>query len=273
MGSPEHLAAFLRARREQIDPEDVGIVSTGPRRVPGLRREELAALAGISPDYYMRLEQGRDHRPSEQVLDALARALQLDDDTVAYLYKLARPAPQLAAPDVGEAVSPEIQDLLDAWEKTPALVQNRRLDTLASNTLAQALSPALRPGANSLRAVFLDPVMQAFYADLPLVQRRIVAYVRAKIGDDFHDPELIALLDELQQNSQVFSEIWGRHKVLGIDATGDTGFLHPEFGIIYLRYWTLSLPGADGFTLLIYNAAPGSFSAQALIRLALSATS
>ena len=269
MGSPERLAQFLRARREQVQPEDVGLESVGRRRVAGLRREELALVAGVSADYYMRLEQGRDHRPSEQILDALARALRLDDDAIAYMYKLARPAPHLAATDpTDDSVDPGLQQLLDAWATTPALLQNRRMDTLASNALAQALAPALRPGANSLRALFLDPDLQACYDNLPLVQDRAVAYLRAKIGDELDDPALTSLLAELDQGSPTFRELWSHHDVLGIGATGDTGFRHPKLGTINLRYWTLSVRGAEGLTLLVYNAAPGTRDAAALAMLA-----
>ena len=272
MGSPERLAEFLRARREQIQPEDVGLESIGRRRVPGLRREELALLAGVSADYYVRLEQGRDHRPSEQILDALARALLLDDDAIAYMYKLARPSPQPATTSPTEdTLGPELQQLLDAWAATPALLQNRRMDTLASNALAQALAPALRPGANSLRALFLDPALQACYENLPLVRDRAVAYLRAKVGDELDDPALTDLLEELD-GSPDFRELWARHDVLGIGATGDTGFRHPELGTINLRYWTLSVRGAEGLTLLVYSAAPGSRDAEALATLATLAT-
>jgi hypothetical protein len=160
------------------------------------------------------------------VLDALARALCLDDDAIAYMYKL------------------------------------------ASNAAAQALAPALRPGANSLRALFLAPELQACYHDLPLVQNRAVAYLRAKVGDELDDPELNELLEELDQGSPEFRELWARHDVLGISATGDTGFKHPQLGTINLRYWTLSLPSVEGLTLLVYSAASGSRDAQALAKLA-----
>jgi transcriptional regulator with XRE-family HTH domain len=160
------LGEYLRARRGLISPESAGIPHIGRRRVPGLRRDELSLLAGVSTDYYVRLEQGRDRHPSPQVLDALARALQLDDEATAHLHALA--APERRAHRSGrrpERVPSSIQQLIAGWHGAPAFVQGRRLDVLAANPLATALSPHLTPGVNQLRAAFLDPAVRTLYGD------------------------------------------------------------------------------------------------------------
>src|SRR6202042_1843883 len=133
MGTSRELAAFLRARRELLKPADVGLPDSERRRVEGLRREEVAMLAGISTEYYLRLEQGRDHQPSDQVLDGLARALQLDEDAAGYLRELARPPPRPPRRSVPERVDPVVQTLIDSWSLTPAFVVNRNMTILASN--------------------------------------------------------------------------------------------------------------------------------------------
>lgn len=140
MDRSHQLAEFLRARRARMKPEDVGISDGDRRRVPGLRREELATVAGLSADYYTRLEQGRSHRPSEKVLEALARALRLDADATAHLFFLGRAVQSVASPDPKqkERVPPELRDLLDGWTTTPALIHGRWLDVLASNRLARS---------------------------------------------------------------------------------------------------------------------------------------
>jgi len=181
------------------------------------------------------------------------------------MYELARPAPPLGhSPDRAGAVPRDLVDLLDAWATTPALVQNRRLDVLASNALARALTPALLPGANSLRATFLDPEQQARYTNLRLTQARVVAYLRGKVGHELDDPLLAELIDELTRESADFGELWPRHDVLAVGATGDTGFEHPVVGTIRLRYSTFNVSDAEGLTLLVYHAVPGGDDARAL---------
>lgn len=201
MDRAHQLAQFLRARRAQIKPEDVGISEGDRRRVPGLRREELATLAGVSGDYYTRLEQGRGHQPSENVLEALARALQLDDDATAHLFALGRTVPSVASPRPAkqECVRPELHDLLDAWTRIPALVHGRWLDVLASNALARALTPLSEPGTNILRSVFLNAEVRERYADPQWVMAAGVAYLRASVRGDADDPHLTSLVHELSQ--------------------------------------------------------------------------
>src|ERR1700758_548831 len=152
MEASRGLAGFLRARRELLKPDDVGLQGGERRRVEGLRREEVAMLAGISAEYYLRLEQGRDHQPSDQVLDGLARALQLDEDATTYLRELARPTPRRRRDSVSERFDPAMQTLIDSWPLTPTFVVNRNMTILASNRVARALSHFFTPGENLLRA-------------------------------------------------------------------------------------------------------------------------
>ena len=190
MPSGNALGEYLRARRELVSPESAGIPHIGRRRVPGLRRDELSLLAGVSTDYYVRLEQGRDRHPSAQVLDALARALQLDDDATAHLHALAGPERRThhsgQRPD---RVPPSIQQLIAGWHATPAYVQGRRLDVLAANPLASALSPMFTPGVNLLRAAFLDPSVRTLFGDQwESLAHNTIAGLRALIGPEVDDP-------------------------------------------------------------------------------------
>ena len=159
------LGDYLRARRGLLHPEDVGLPNLGRRRVPGLRREELAMLAGISSNYYQRLEQGRSHRPSAQVIDALARALQLEEGAAAHLHAISGTTSARHRPQERERVPASIEQLMASWPGTPAFVQNRYMDVLAANALAYALSPSLAPGVNLVRSAFLDPEVRARLRD------------------------------------------------------------------------------------------------------------
>ena len=270
MDRAKRLGEFLRARREQVTPADVGLPTDERRRVPGLRREELAMLSGVSADYYVRLEQGRDHRPSEQVLDALARVLRLSDDATAHLYELARPAPPVrrASRAADAPVPPVLQELVDTWGTTPAIVQSRHLDVLASNAIARALSPCYEPGTNLLRGIFLDPAIRELHGDdLDHILGEAVAAFRAWVGGDTDDPELQALVGELSLKSARFRELWARHDVQA-SMTGAKRFLHPTVGPFLLSYQVLSVPGTEGATLCVMHAAPGTADAQALALLA-----
>ncbi|WP_210493710.1 helix-turn-helix transcriptional regulator [Patulibacter sp. SYSU D01012] len=270
MERAKRLGEFLRARREQVTPDDVGLPTDERRRVPGLRREELAMLAGVSADYYVRLEQGRDHRPSEQVLDALARVLRLGDDATAHLYELARPAPPVRrASRAADAPVPAVlQELVDTWGTTPAIVQSRHLDVLASNAIARALAPCYEPGVNLLRGLFLDPAIRELHGDeLDHVLGEAVAAFRAWVGGDTDDPELQALVGELSLKSEGFRELWARHDVQA-SMTGEKRFLHPTVGTFRLRYQVLAVPGTEGASLCVMHAPPGTADAQALALLA-----
>ncbi|MEV5772390.1 helix-turn-helix transcriptional regulator [Streptomyces antimycoticus] len=261
--SANRLGEYLRARRELVRPEDVGLPAVGRRRVPGLRREELALLAGISSDYYLRLEQGRDRHPSEQVLDALARVLRLDDDATAHLHRLARPAPRRRRPRRPERVPAGIQQLVLSWTRNPAFVQSRYMDILFANPLAIALSPLCRPGVNVVRALFLDPeIREAHGSDATTAG--VVAGLRALVGPDVDDPPLAELVGELSVRSERFRRLWARHDVKPKAGAGTSTFRHPQIGPIELSYEKLAVTGTEGQLLVVYHAAPDSPAEQAL---------
>lgn len=259
---------FLRARRELVRPADVGLPDHGRRRVPGLRREELALLAGVSADYYTRLEQGRDQHPSEQVVDALARALRLDHDATAHLHQLARPPRTAPPPRVVEQVRPGVLELLDAWDRTPAFVTGRHLDVLAANRLALALSPMHTVGGNLLRTIFLDPAAGAEHPDLEAFSERLVSTLRGAVGGALDDPAFLALVRELSHASDRFRRLWDRHLVRD-RSDGVKRFVHPDLGEIELPYETFAVNGhgAEGQILVAYHAAPGGPAHRALARL------
>jgi transcriptional regulator with XRE-family HTH domain len=256
------IGEYLRARRELIRPEDVGLRDNGHRRVPGLRRDELAMLAGISTEYYTRLEQGRDRRPSPQVLDAIARALGLDEDATAHLHALG--TPDTPRKRHTERVRPGMRALLDAWHDTPAYVQGPFQDVLAANRLAIALSPIFTPGANIVRSVLLDPAVQEF---LPGWQSRIpslIAALRQMAGPEVDDPRLTALVGELSVKSDLFRRLWSRHDAKPHPGGGVHHLRHPIVGDLELHYEKFAVAGAEGQLLVVYHAEPASPTAQAL---------
>jgi transcriptional regulator with XRE-family HTH domain len=258
------IGRFLRARRELVQPEDVGIEAYGRRRVPGLRREELAMLAGVSVDYYVRLEQGREQHPSEQVLEALARALQLDDTAARHLQELARPPARRRRPSARpQRVRPSVQRLMDGWSHTPAQVLGRCLDVLASNSLADALHGRPIRGTNAIRSVFLDPGAHEFYADWEDVAGDTVAWLRAVAGADLDDPRLTELVGELSLKSETFRRLWARHDVRE-KTSGTKRFVHPVVGELSLGYESFAIGGAPGQILTVYHAEPGSRDERAL---------
>ncbi|MFJ9031669.1 helix-turn-helix domain-containing protein [Streptomyces sp. NPDC102274] len=268
MAAASNLGDYLRARRERVRPDDVGLPGGDRRRVPGLRREEVALLAGISVEYYLRLEQGRDQHPSDQVLDSIAGALRLEADAATYLHELARPARTARRrPSRPERVSASVQSLINNWNTTPALVQGRYMVTLAANPMAVALSPFFASGVNSLRAAFLEPEMRTFYRDWDAMTAKVVAYLRSVIGGDLNDPRLVELIGELSLHSERFRTLWAgidvRHKTSGVSL-----MLHPQVGALDLRYEKLALPGAPGQMLVTYHAEPGSPSHERLQLLA-----
>jgi len=270
MQSVNALGEYLRARRELVSPESAGIRHIGRRRVPGLRRDELSLLAGVSTDYYVRLEQGRDRNPSTQVLDALARALQLDEQATAHLHALAASGRRVRrSGQRPERVAPSIQQLIAGWHNTPAFVQGRRLDVLAANAPATALSPLFTPGVNLLRATVLDPAVRDLYGDQweSLVQSTIAA-VRALVGPDIDDPLLDELVGELSVRSDVFRSLWARHDVRARISGGMRHLHHDRVGELELHYENLEIAGSEGQTLIIYHADPGSLTARALELLA-----
>ena len=268
MDADNRIGQFLRARRELVRPEDVGLPDLGRRRVPGLRREELAMLAGVSVDYYVRLEQGRERHPSEQVLDALARALQLDGDATAHLQELARPAPRRRRPaSRSERVRPELLQLMDAWTETPAFVMGRCMDVLAANSLTLALHDGFRKGTNLVRLVFLDPAAREIYPDWDEVAQDTVAVLRSSVGPDLDDPRLIELVGEVSVKSDEFRRLWARHDVRE-KTHGLKRYGHPLVGELTLRYESFLVAGNSGQMLVVYRAEPGSDSERALALLA-----
>ncbi|MDO8210375.1 helix-turn-helix transcriptional regulator [Conexibacter sp. CPCC 206217] len=264
MPDDNRLGAFLRARRELVTPEQAGVTAYGRRRVPGLRREELAMLAGVSAAYYVRLEQGRDRHPSEQVIDALARVLQLDDDALEHLRALAAPTTRRrrSASARPERVRPELARLVAA-QPTPATVLSRHMDVLAANALASALHPSYRAGRNIVRDVFLDAGARAQYVDVPRRCASSVASLRAAVGADLDDPRLTELVGELSLKSDEFRRLWARHDVHE-KSGGSKSYDHPQLGELTLAYQSFNVPGTAGQLLLIYTAPPDSAAEQSL---------
>ena len=265
MASSGRLADYLRARRERLRPADVGLaVGTGQRRVVGLRREEVAILAGISTDYYLRLEQGRDVRPSTQVLDALARALQLDPVATEYLHSLTQPPSDAGD---GDTVQESTRWLIDSWPLTAAVVHNRYIDVLASNALARALNPNYRIGVNSVLSLLLDPFEQTFHADWEALAARSVALLRATAEAHGGDQRLRAVVAEGSAGSTMFREFWERHDVT---RAGDGVHVvnHTQAGQLTLHFRRLPLVGTEGQSIFLYSARPGSSSEAALRQLA-----
>src|SRR6201996_3865068 len=264
---PNTLGEYLRARRELVTPESAGLPQFGVRRTPGLRREEVAMLAGISADYYLRLEQGRDRNPSVQVLESLARVLQLDETGTSYLLSLGREEPRRARRRPRkETVPPGVLQLL-ATINLPAFVEGRYFDVLAANPLATAISPRLVAGRNRLRDVFLDPAEQALYPDWDQATANVVAGFRKSVGTDTDDPRSIELVGELSLASDRFRALWARHDV-GVYRGAGVTLDHPQVGPIGLNREKLAINGTDGQVLAIYHADAGSGNAEKLALLA-----
>ncbi|HEY4278780.1 MAG TPA: helix-turn-helix transcriptional regulator [Conexibacter sp.] len=256
------LAAFLRARRARLMPSEVGLADGARRRVPGLRREEVAMLAELSVTYYVRLEQGRDRRPSGDVVEALGRALQLDDAAARHLRVLAGVAPRPAAEAGPPAVRDELRRLLELHVAVPAFVIDRCSDVLAANRLATALHPSYQPGRNLLRDVFLDPQARAAYddSDLPALLRDGVAALRATRASGAAGTD--ALVADLMASAE-FAALWASHEVIEKRA-GSQRFRHPEAGPLELDAEVFEISGTPGQRLVVFHPAPGSVSEQRL---------
>ena len=261
------LGSFLRARRELVTPQQAGLPGVGVRRVPGLRREEVAMLAGISADYYLRLERGRDRHPSVQVLESIARVLQLDDDHFAHLMTLVAEVPR-RRPRRPRRQSPPtgVLKLLDGLAQ-PAFVEDRYFDVLAVNRTATALAPGLVVGGNSLRDLFLDPATQALYPEWENVTECFVANLRQVVGTDVDDLRFIELTGELSLASPRFRQLWARHEVRGQRGT-PLRFDHPQVGELTLNRERLSINGAEDLMLVVFHADAGSRDAEKLSLLA-----
>jgi transcriptional regulator with XRE-family HTH domain len=269
MSGENVIGEYLRARRELVQPEDVGLPRPGARRrVPGLRRAEVAILAGVSAEYYMRLEQGRDQHPSSQVLDALARALQLDEDATAYLHRLAQPGThRRPRRPRSERVPATVTGLIDSWDLTPAYIQGRYTNVLAVNTLAAALAPFYAVGTNLLRAAFLDPRVRDMHPGWEHTTESMVAGLRATIGPDTDDLQLNELIGELSVRSDRFRSLWARHDARP-KPPGPTLMDHPQLGRLELHYHRFPIPATEGQEIVLYHAERGSRTAQSLALLA-----
>ncbi|MFD9893384.1 helix-turn-helix domain-containing protein [Amycolatopsis sp. NPDC059027] len=277
------LGEFLQARRAQVRPADVGLPPLGERRrVPGLRREELAQLAGISASYYTRLEQGQSRGASPGVLDAIAEVLRLDRDERDHLRRLAA-APRRAkgTKPAPERVSPATLDLLRLIADVPALVQGRRTDVLGWNALGHALlaghldaaapdTPADRP--NMARMIFLDAHSRELYADWPRKARAMVGNLRLAVGRYPDDAALAALIGELSMKSPEFATLWADHRIRPCDAA-DYELRHPLVGALTLTQQAFDVARAPEQMLVTMTAPPGSASQHALTLLAQAATS
>lgn len=259
--STNRLGEYLRARRALITPERAGIPGGSNRRVPGLRREEVAFLAGISSDYYLRLERGRDTHPSPQVLQSLARVLQLDEVETDHLLLLGAPR-QRVRPHPrqhSERVPARLHHLLGALE-LPAFIEGRSFDVLASNDLAVAFSPRLVPGRNRLRSLLLDAEEREFHEDWETAVAGFVAAFRGSVDEDDPDPRAVSLVGELSVASARFRALWARHDVRRLIG-GVTTVNHPMLGRLRLNRDKLAV---DGLTLVVYYADAGSSDAERL---------
>ena len=255
------LGDYLRARREQIQPEEVGLVPGARRRVAGLRREELALLAGISSDYYLRLEQGRDKNPSAQVLGALARALRLDVKATEYLHQLASPTGGRRDASGAEVAADGTEELIEQFAM-PAIVASRCQDVLAANRIARALSPGFAPGRNFLSWRLLDPEARELYVNWDAATDVAVSGLREAAGSDPNDPRVRSLIDELSATSERFRELWARADV-GYRADV-VHMRHPRVGDLYLHPNRFNSPHSGGQHMLTYRAEPDSDTAKAL---------
>ncbi|MGW4461611.1 helix-turn-helix transcriptional regulator [Micromonospora sp. NPDC004704] len=270
-GNPE-LRDFLRSRRARITPAEAGLTPhPGSRRVPGLRREEVAQLAGMSVDYYVRLERGRNLNVSESVLDALARALRLDETERSHLFTLARPSRAQRHPMPPQRVRPGLHRVLETLADTPAMITGHRMDVLASNHLARVLYTdfeALPPRErNMARYLFLDESARDLYVDWDEAARGTVAALHLYAGRHPHDPRLAELVGELSVRDRDFRRWWAAHDVLR-HSHGSKRYRHPLVGELTLAYEALTPSGDDEQILGVYTAEAGSASEEALRLLA-----
>ena len=273
MDPANEIAEFLTSRRAKVTPDQVGLPTYGPRRVKGLRREEVASLAGVSVEYYKRLERGNAGGVSDGVLEALARALQLDDAERAHLHDLARAVNPVAPKrrrTTQQRVRPVVQRIVDAMA-TPAIVRNSRVDYLSANPLGRALyAPVFESPeqpANSARFTFLDPAAHDFYVDWERAAKDLVAHLRSEAGRNPYDKNLSDLVGELSTRSADFRTWWAAHNVR-FHQTGVKRLHHPIVVELELSYEVMELSADSGLTVAVYSAEPGGRSEQALDLLA-----
>jgi transcriptional regulator with XRE-family HTH domain len=274
MDTRAEVREFLTTRRARLTPDQVGILGGGNRRVPGLRRSEVASIAGLSVEYYAKIERGDIAGASSSVLEAIAAALQLDDTERAHLSDLARASDGIPAsgrarrrPARSAAPRPSLSWALDALTDAVAFVRNPRQDLLATNALGRAFyAPVLGEGGrtpNLARFQFLDPASHDFYPDWDRFAEMCVAIMRAEAGRDPHDRALQDLVGELSTRSELFRRLWGAHDVR-THGSGTKRFNHPVVGEVVLAYEELAITADPGQILMIYTAEPGSPSADRL---------
>lgn len=252
----DDLAGFLRTRRSRVDPASVGITVDSRRRVEGLRREEVAHLSGVSVDYYVRLEQGRATQPSEQVQDALARVLCLDETERGHLGRLAGGRRRRMSAPAGR-VRPELLQILDLTVGAPAMIMNHRMDVLAANRLARLLYGHSVPGLNTARHIFLEETERGLYADWETCTLDAVGHLRLAAGTYPDDPGLASLIGELAMGSERFRRLWARADVRA-RTHGRKAFRHPLVGLLELHQENFALPDESGMELVVLSAPPGS---------------
>ncbi|MFG2776415.1 helix-turn-helix transcriptional regulator [Streptomyces prunicolor] len=260
----EGLGQFLRSRRERVGPTDVGLSGSGRRRVPGLRRDEVATLAGVSPSYYSRLEQGRELSPSVRVLEAMARVLRLTEEDRLELFRLARPTDRRTkSPSRVERVRPHLRQLIESWTRTPAFIIGHAQDLLATNALADALYRDFAQHDNVLRMLFLDPAAKTFYRSPERAKDRAVADLQQTAASTPEDPRVLELVGELSVRSGEFRSLWAR-EYTRVPPYEVKRMRHSVVGDLELRHEALNIRSAPGQQLIILQAEPDSPSADGL---------
>jgi transcriptional regulator with XRE-family HTH domain len=256
------LGDFLRASRARLEPADAGLpIGAGARRVAGLRREEVAVLAGVSADYYARLEQGRERNPSAQVIDAIGRAIRLSPDEHAHLYRLARLSPARTVDDL-DTVHPTLRHLVDTFPASAAYVLGPAFDVLATNQVADALLAPFAPERNMIRILFTHPAARTVFAEWPTVTQATVHALRLNAGHFPDNPRITGIVDEMTGRSADFRALWADHTVGGLTRAFKV-FVHPVEGRIELTYQTFDVTDAPGQQLLVGTPMPGSTAAVA----------
>ncbi|MFE7132397.1 helix-turn-helix transcriptional regulator [Streptomyces sp. NPDC057638] len=259
-GTP--LGDFLRARRGALKPHDVGLPEHSRRRVPGLRREEVAMLAGVSADYYIRLEQGRENSPSSHVLDAVAQALRLDAEAADHLQRLCRTTSRRPHDRGGTDVSRDLLRLMDGWGHTPAFVISPALDIMAGNSLATALHSGFDAFDNLARMVFADPAGREFYQEWERAAHSCVAELRSAYGYDPGSARIAEVVADVSERSQEFAAIWRLHEVKSKSQEGKH-LRHPQVGDLHITFAAFTVNGAPHQQLVVYQAEPSSPTAAA----------
>ncbi|SNT64019.1 Helix-turn-helix domain-containing protein [Streptosporangium subroseum] len=251
-----------------MSPDEVGLPrGVKHRRTPGLRRDEVAELASISTNYYMRLEQGRERCPSDQVLNALARVFHLDAEATEHLHELAHPRALRCGVDGEDGkVNSQVLQLMDRWDQMPVFVLNRRMDVLAQNSMSVAFLGGFEHTDNIMRMFFLSPTASRFWLDWEQEAHIMVAHLRAVVGAEHEDPSLLELVEELSEGSEDFRQMWVRHDVRA-RSLDTSRYRHPLVGDLILWHVSFSIDCAPGQRLFVAQPEPGSPSEEALAKL------